>query len=101
MNFKIILLTSKNIKGLGINLTKCIQNPYFENDKVDTKIKQDVNSREINNVHGLEDEIFTKMSILPNLIINSTKYQSRSQQAFYTETDKLIINLNINAKNLE
>lgn len=48
----------------------------------------------------MEDEIFTKMSILPNLIINSTKYQSRSQQAFYT-TDKLIINLNINAKNLE
>lgn len=59
-----------------------MQNPHNENDRANTIIKQDLNKqRDIHNVYGLEDEMFIKMPILNNLIINSTNYQSRSQQA--------------------
>lgn len=59
-----------------------MQNPHNENDRANTIIKQDLNKqRDIHNVYVSEDEMFIKMPILDKLIINSTNYQSRSQQA--------------------
>lgn len=59
-----------------------MQNPHNENDRASTIIKQDLNKqRDIHNVYVSEDEMFIKMPILDKLIINSTNYQSRSQQA--------------------
>lgn len=59
-----------------------MQNPHNENDRANTIIKQDLNKqRDIHNVYVSEDEMFIKMPILDKLIINSTNYQSRLQQA--------------------
>lgn len=63
----LITIASQRIKHLGINLTKELQNIYFENDKtLSEKVRNNIINRKTVYIHTLGDWILLRWQFYSN-----------------------------------
>ena len=63
----LITIASKRIKHLGINLTKELQNMYFENDKtLSEKVRNNLINRKTFYIHTLGDYVLLRWQFYSN-----------------------------------
>jgi len=63
----LITIASKRIKHLGINLTKELQNMYFENDKtLSEKVRNNLINRKTVYIHTLGDYVLLRWQFYSN-----------------------------------
>lgn len=85
-------ITSQNMKYLGINLAKYVQEMYTQNCQIWWReMKKDLNGK--TTCSCIRRCNIMKMSVLPNWFIDSIQSQLKSQQHLFKKNDKVILKI--------
>ena len=81
------------MKHLGINLTKCVQDPYEENYKTLMKETKEINKWRCIPCSSTGRLYIVKMLLLPSLIYRVNKIPIKIQESYFVDIDKWMLSL--------